>query len=85
MSPTPWLVSAAVLLVALVPCGLVALRGDATNRLVGLEMGSIVTTMLLVVLAQAFRRPAFHDLPLTLALLAFGGTIVFTRFFERWL
>ncbi len=85
MSASPWLVSAAILLVALVPCGLVAMRGDAPNRLVGLEMGAIVTTMLLVALAQGFHRPAFQDLPLALALLAFGGTIVFTRFLERWL
>jgi len=82
---TVWLVAAEVLLFALVPCGIAAFRGTPIERLVGLEMGGIVQAMLLVILAEAFHRPSTYDLALAMALLAFGGGLVFARFLERWL
>jgi multicomponent Na+:H+ antiporter subunit F len=39
----------------------------------------------MVLLAEGFNRPSFYDLPLTLALLSFGGGMVFARFLQRWL
>ncbi|MFY0576151.1 monovalent cation/H+ antiporter complex subunit F [Cystobacter fuscus] len=80
-----WLVSAAVLLVALVPCAITCLRGKPTDRLVGLEMGSIILTLELILLAQGFHRVPFYDLAVAMALLSFGGGLVFARFLERWL
>ncbi|WNG26434.1 hypothetical protein F0U62_22200 [Cystobacter fuscus] len=80
-----WLVSAAVLLVALVPCAVTCLRGKPTDRLVGLEMGSIILTLEFILLAQGFHRVPFYDLAVALALLSFGGGLVFARFLERWL
>jgi multicomponent Na+:H+ antiporter subunit F len=80
-----WLVSAAVLLVALVPCAVTCLRGKPTDRLVGLEMGAIILTLELILLAQGFQRVSFYDLAVALALLSFGGGLVFARFLERWL
>jgi multisubunit Na+/H+ antiporter MnhF subunit len=80
-----WLACATVLLFCLVPCGIVVFRGPAIDRLVGLEMAGLVDTLLLVMLAQGFHRIPFYDLALALALLAFGGGLVFARFFERWL
>lgn len=80
-----WLLGSAVLLFALVPCGIAAFRGDVMERLVGLEMTGMVVTLLLVMLAQGMNRVNFYDLALALALLSFGGGLVFARFLERWL
>jgi multicomponent Na+:H+ antiporter subunit F len=80
-----WLVAALALLVGLVPCGVVCLRGDPVNRLVGLEMAGTVDTLLLVLLAQAYDRAIYYDLAVALALLSFAGGMVFARFLERWI
>ena len=80
-----WLLGAAVLLFALVPCGIASFRGDTVERLVGLEMAGMIVTLLLVMLAEGIGQVNFYDLPLALALLSFGGGLVFARFLERWL
>lgn len=78
-----WLRIATLLLFSLIPCIVVCLRGDALNRFVGLQTANVVATLLLLLLAEGFDRIPFYDLALTLALLSFGGGLVFTRFFER--
>lgn len=80
-----WLTAAAALLVCLVPVGIVCLRGNAVDRVVGLELAGVFVTITLVLLAEGFHRAPFFDLPLTLALLSFAGTLVFARFLERWM
>jgi multicomponent Na+:H+ antiporter subunit F len=80
-----WLISATVLLFALVPAGIITFRGDSMDRLVGLEMASIITTLTLMLLAHGFQRMPFYDIALAAALLSFGGGLVFVRFLERWL
>jgi multicomponent Na+:H+ antiporter subunit F len=80
-----WLISATVLLFALVPAGIITFRGSSMDRLVGLEMASILTTLTLMLLAQGFQRIPFYDIALAAALLSFGGGLVFVRFLERWL
>jgi len=80
-----WLWSALALLLALFPCMIVGFRGDIADRLVGLEMTSVIVTIELLLLAQGFAHPSFYDLPLTLVLLGFGGGMVFARFVQRWL
>lgn len=80
-----WLVYAIVLLFALVPAGVAAFRGNLVDRLVGLETASTIDVLVLVLLAEAFHRTNMFDLALTLALLSFGGGLVFARFLERWL
>ena len=77
-------VAALALLAGLVPCGVVCLRGDPLSRLVGLEMASVVDTLLLL-LAQAYDRAIYFDLALALTLLSFAGGMVFARFLERWI
>jgi hypothetical protein len=57
-----WLVAALALLVGLLPCGLVWLRGDPVSRLVGLEMAGTVDTLVLLLLAQAYHRPVYYHL-----------------------
>ena len=80
-----WLIAAAAMLVCLVPAGIVCLRGDAIDRLVGLELAGTLVTITLALLAEGFGRASFFDLPLTLALLTFAGGLVFARFLERWM
>lgn len=80
-----WLLAAAGMMLSLVPCIITCLRGKPMDRLVSLEMGGVVTTLLLVLLSQGFHRIPFYDLALTLALLSFGSGLVFARFLERWL
>jgi multisubunit Na+/H+ antiporter MnhF subunit len=80
-----WLLSAIVLLFGLIPCGILALTGNPLNRLVGLEMGGLIIVTELVLLTEAMGNANFYDLPLCLALLMFGGGLVFVRFLERWL
>lgn len=80
-----WLIAATVLIVSLIPCGLLCLRGDSMDRLVGLETAGIIDTLILLLLAEGFPRSPFFDLALALALLSFAGGIVFARFLERWL
>ncbi len=80
-----WLIAAAALIFALIPCGIVVFKGTPMDRLVGLEMAGILESLILLLLAQGFNNPNFYDLALTMALLAFGGSLVFVRFLERWL
>lgn len=71
--------------VCLIPCGITCFRGRAQDRLVGLEMTSTILSLDIILFAQAFGRSILYDLALTLALLSFGGGMVFARFLERWL
>ncbi len=80
-----WTLASLVLVVACVPCGVAALRGRPVDRLVAVETSAGIQTLVLLLLAEAFGRPAFFDLALTLALLSFAGALAFARFFERWL
>lgn len=81
----PWILASIAALVCMIPCFLLCIRGDAMNRLVGLEAGSVMAVIVLLMLAEGFDRKAFVDISLTLALLSFGAGLVFARFFERWL
>ena len=80
-----WLVAASGLSLSLIPCALICLRGAPLHRLVGLEMAGVCESLVLLLLAEGFQRPLFYDLGLALALLSFGGGLVFARFLERWL
>lgn len=80
-----WLISATILLFALIPVAIVVFKGDPMDRLVGLELGGIMTTLILMLLAHGFQRLPFYDLALAAGLLSFGGGLVFVRFLERWL
>ncbi len=83
--PDPFLMAAAGLLAAMVPCFWITARGDALQRLVGLEAASNMATVIFLLVAVSFNQGSFADLALTLALLSYGGGLVFARFLERWL
>lgn len=81
-----WLVAAAFLPIAFVPCAIVALRyPDPLDRLVALEMATVILVFELVLFSQGTGRVPFYDLPLALAALSFGGGLAFAHFFARFL
>ena len=79
-----WLLTAAVALIALAPCGLVCWRAAPMDRLVGLQLATAIDAIILLLLAEGFHRDIYVDLALTLTLLSFAGSLVFIRFMERW-
>lgn len=64
----------------LAPALAICSAGEPGNRLVGLDLLSVVTVFILLLFAGT---PGGHSydliLPLVLALLSFAGTLVFTR------
>jgi multicomponent Na+:H+ antiporter subunit F len=61
------------------------LRGSPERRLVGLEMTSVIITLAMVLFTVGMGRVPFIDLPLALAIMSFGGGLVFARFLEKHL
>jgi multisubunit Na+/H+ antiporter MnhF subunit len=79
-----WLIATTVLLVGLLPCLWVAMRGSILSALAALELASTITTLSLLMIAQGLRRDPFMDLALVSAILSFAGALTFVRFLERW-
>ena len=80
-----FVIAAIAMLVAVIPCGIVMLRGKVMEAVVAYEAIGSVAIIVLVLLAQGFRRSAEFELPVLLAMLILGGGLVFVRFLERWL
>jgi multicomponent Na+:H+ antiporter subunit F len=77
---TMWEVFAGVLAVGgLGPALWVGARHSGVARLVGLQSTSSVTVLLLIALSAAFGQSSYLIVPLVLVLLAYAGTLVFTR------
>jgi hypothetical protein len=82
---TGFIVAAIAMLIGVIPCGIVMCRGQVMEALVAYEVISSIAVMVLVLLAQGFRRPAEFELPVLLAVLLLGSGLVFVRALERWL
>ncbi len=80
-----WLVAGIAVSAALLPCADMCLRGSPERRLVGFEMAGSLLTIALVLLTVGYARNAYIDLPLTMAIMSFGGSLVFARFLEKHL
>ena len=80
-----WLLAGAAVSASLIPCADMCLRGTPERRLVGLEMASMLVTIAMVMFTVGFGRSIFIDLPLALAIMSFGGGLVFARFLEKHL
>jgi multicomponent Na+:H+ antiporter subunit F len=80
-----WLLAAVTVCATLVPCADMCLRGSPERRLVGLEMTSVMITLAMVLFTVGMDRIPFIDLPLALAIMSFGGGLVFVRFLEKHL
>jgi multicomponent Na+:H+ antiporter subunit F len=80
-----WELSAQIMMFALAPLVWSAMRGDSRHRLVSFYMTGVVITLLLMLLTIAFERMPMMDLAIAMALMSFGGGIVFAHFFARLL
>jgi multicomponent Na+:H+ antiporter subunit F len=80
-----WKLASETMIFTLLPLTWMAMRGDARHRLVAFCMAGVVVTLLLMLLTMAFNRMPMMDLAIALALMSFGGGIVFARFFARHL
>ena len=80
-----FVIAAMVILAGVIPCGIVVVRGKTMDAVVAYEAISSIVVMVLVLLAEGFRRPGEFELPVLLAVLLFGSGLVFVRFLERWL
>jgi multisubunit Na+/H+ antiporter MnhF subunit len=81
-----WLVAATVLLLGLVPCGWVLLRGKLNDALLAVELAGTLVTLVLLLLAEGFHRSSYFELSIVLAALSFVGAMLFVRFIgDRWL
>ena len=80
-----WMVMATATGFSLIPCAWSCLHGSPERRLVGLQMTTLVITVVLILLTVAYGRLPFIDIPLALAVLAFGACLVFARFLEKHL
>jgi multicomponent Na+:H+ antiporter subunit F len=80
-----FVIAAAAMAAALVPCLIVLMRRDAMAAVVAYEAISSVTIMILVLLTEGFRRTSEFELPVLVAVLLLGSGLVFVRFLERGL
>ncbi len=78
-----WLVALGVLLIALLPCLWVGARSGMAGRVIALQLAGIATVLALMALAEALRRPALLDVPLTLALLSWPSGLIYAHFYGR--
>jgi multisubunit Na+/H+ antiporter MnhF subunit len=73
------------MLLGLIPCGIVVCRGTEMEAVIGYEAVSSIVVMVLVLISVGFDRFGELELPILLAMLAFGSGLVFVRALERWL
>ena len=78
-----WLLGAAVLAVCLVPCAAVAFYAGPLSGLAALQVAGGLTTAILILLAESFRRQPFIDLAVVFAAVTLVGGIIFARILER--
>ena len=80
-----FVIAAIAMLIGTIPCAMVIWRGEVMAAVVAYEAISSIAVMVLVLLAEGFRRSGEFELPVLLAVLLFGSGLVFVRFLERWL
>ncbi|MFC4242930.1 hypothetical protein ACFOYW_06070 [Gryllotalpicola reticulitermitis] len=79
-----WDLAAGVLILSGVLPGLyLAARGTAAARLVGLQLASVTTALVLSALAIAEKQTSYLIVPLALSILLVTGTLVFTRLLRQ--
>lgn len=80
-----WLLAVIALLPPLFVPLAVAMRADASNRLVALQMATGLAAFILALMSFAFDQSSFIDIALCTTLLAVPGTFLFATFMDRWL
>jgi len=81
----PWLVATIALLPALAVPLWFALHRPLVERLVAVQLATIIAAAALTLMSFAFDQPSLVDLPLTLAFLSLPGTLLLAIFLERWM
>jgi multisubunit Na+/H+ antiporter MnhF subunit len=80
-----WEIAAAALAVALIPCLAVCLLSSPAHGLVALELGGVLASTILMLLAEGLHRQPFIDLAVVLAPLSLISSLFFARLMERHL
>jgi multisubunit Na+/H+ antiporter MnhF subunit len=78
-----WEIAAAVLGFALIPCGAVALLADAPSGLAAVQLGGVLVSSILMLLAEGFQRQPFVDLAVVFTPMSLVGSLLFARMMER--
>lgn len=78
-----WEIAATVLGFALIPCGAVAFLSDPPHGLAALELAGVLTTSILMLLAEGLHRQPFIDLAVVFAPMSLVGSLLFARLMER--
>lgn len=78
-----WVVIAAVIGAAILPCLAICLLAGPTHALAAFEVAGVLATTALMALCEGFHRQPFIDLALVLAPLSALGSLVFARMMER--
>ena len=81
---TAFVVAAIAMLAALIPLGVVLCRAELMSAVVAYEAIGSVAVLVLMLLAEGFRRSGEFELAILLAVMLLGGGLVFVRFLERW-
>jgi multisubunit Na+/H+ antiporter MnhF subunit len=80
-----WLLASAALMLGLLPCVLLAMRGNVMDRIVGLQLAGVFAVLALLTFEQGEQRQSFFDLSLALAVLMFPASLLVAQVFRRWL
>lgn len=80
-----WLIASFALLLCLIPCTAGVLRASAAHRLIWLEAATVLAVLILLTAEQGQQRQSFFDVSLALAVLGVPSTLLFARFYQRWL
>ena len=80
-----WLLASAALLLGLLPCVLLAARGNVVDRIVALQLAGVFTVLALLTFEQGEQRQSFFDVSLALAVLTFPASLLVAQVFRRWL
>jgi multisubunit Na+/H+ antiporter MnhF subunit len=80
-----FLITAIVMLIALVPSAVVVARGDVPDAVVAFQGIASSTVMVLALIVEGFNRGGEFELPVLSAVLLYGSGLVFVRFMERGL
>jgi multisubunit Na+/H+ antiporter MnhF subunit len=78
-----WEIAAVVLGFALIACLGVCVFASPPHGLVALQVGSVLLSTILMLLAEGFHRQPFIDLAVVFAPLSVVGSITFARLMER--
>lgn len=80
-----WFAAALCLLVAMLPCIVVAVRGRTIDALIAMQIATALTILVLLLVEEGLQRQTFFDVSLALAVLGLPSTLLFARVYRRWL